>query len=64
MTFCVTFGQDHPLRDNWIEVEAPNAEQARARVFESFGSKWSFLYLKDEFNPKYFPGGKVGITIE
>lgn len=64
MRFCVTFGQDHPLRDSWVEVEADNEEVARKAVFGVFDMRWAFMYKKEHFNPDYFPGGRVGRTIE
>ncbi len=63
MIFCVTFGQVHPLRDNWIEVEAENERIARELVFARLGDKWAFMYSRDRFTPQDFPSGKAGWTI-
>ncbi len=35
--FYFTFGQSHPLRDQWIEIVAANAEAARERMIDNFG---------------------------
>ena len=64
MLFMVTFGQVHPLRDNWVEIEASTYERARELVFSTFGVKWSFIYHEENFNARYFPRGKVGRTLE
>jgi hypothetical protein len=64
MIFCITFGQDHPLRDGWIEINAVDSMDARNKAFETFGRHWSFIYSNLEFNPKYFPLGKIGRTLE
>lgn len=67
MTYYITFGQKHPLRDNWIEVEAPNYDACSKEVFDIFGSKYAFIYPEKEMTFKRmafnFPGGKVGNTI-
>jgi hypothetical protein len=63
MIFMITFGQYHPLRNHWIEIEAIDAEAARMKSFDQFGPKWAFLYAAKDFNPSYFPGGKVGETL-
>ena len=62
-TYCVTFGQSHPLRDGWIEVEAESESSARELAFDILGQKWSFMYAKDTFDDYYFSGGKYGTTI-
>ena len=70
--FYLTFGSDHPLSENWIEIEAKDLLEARALAFDAFGKKWSGMY--DEFTwnsgnsanswTTYFPGGKVGKTLK
>lgn len=62
-TFMVTFGQRHPLKDYWIEVEALDEQAARKTMLAVFGSNWAFIYEKEGFNSEYFPGGKVGKTL-
>lgn len=64
MTYYVTFGVNHPLSDNWIEIEAPDRHIARLRAFSTFGAKWAFIYDEEHFEPKYCPAGKVGKTIK
>ena len=63
-TFYFTFGQDHPLRDFWIEIEALNGEIAREKMVEHFGAKWAFQYEEANFIPVYFPGGRAGRVVE
>jgi hypothetical protein len=63
MIFMITFGQAHPLRHHWIEIVAIDADAAREKAFAAFGPKWAFLYASKDFNPSYFPGGKVGETL-
>jgi len=60
MTFYLTFGIDHPLCDNWIEIEAPDSQSARRLAFLTFGPKWSSVYSEKRFEPEHFPMGKVG----
>uniref|UniRef100_A0A6H1ZIR9 Uncharacterized protein n=1 Tax=viral metagenome TaxID=1070528 RepID=A0A6H1ZIR9_9ZZZZ len=63
MQFFLTFGQDHPLKDCWVEVAASSSSEARAKVFRIFGDKWAFLYSIEYFEPEYYPSGKVGRTL-
>lgn len=63
MIFYLTFGQDHPLIDGWIEVRASDYMEARRKILETFDTKWSSLYGA-EFQRKYFPAGKFGNTLE
>lgn len=63
MIFCLTFGQDHPLKDGWIEIDAVDSNDARNKAFKLFGREWAFVYSKLEFNPKYFSLGKLGKTL-
>jgi hypothetical protein len=64
--FYVTFMQYHPLKDNWVEVEAVDMEEAREKVLHVFGQKFAFVYPQDMFMGSciHFPGGKVGRTIK
>jgi len=64
MIFYLTFGVNHPLSDNWIEIEAPSYESARSEAFFTFGAKWAFVYSEKRFEPKYCPMGKAGKTIK
>ena len=58
--FYVTFGQQHPCHNGWIEVFAANSSEARELVLAKFGTAWSMLYDEDHFKPKYFPEGCKG----
>ena len=64
MTFYVTFGQDHPLKDYWMEIKAATYDVARSIAMSALGTKFAFLYSEDKFDKAYFPGGKVGKTME
>ena len=63
-TFYFTFGQKHPLRDGWIEVSAPTAEQARDEIVPLFGEQWESLYEDADFPRAMFPAGRFGRVIE
>ena len=63
MLFCITFGQSHPLRDNWIEIEAKDRHSAREAAFLIFKGNWSNIYPKGDFGAEYYPLGKAGKTI-
>ena len=70
--FYLTFGSDHPLSENWIEIEAEDLFKARALAFDKFGQKWSWMYDEEEWNSgnsanswmTFFPGGKIGKTLK
>ena len=62
-TFAVTFGQLHPLKDYWIEVEADNEGEARKALFIILGNRWAFIYPMDTFKPEGYLEGKIGRTI-
>lgn len=61
--FYLTFGQNHPLRNGYVLVEAPSEEEARQEVVSVFGTKWAFLYSEDKMNFKYFLEGQQGKTL-
>jgi len=63
MVFYITFPQYHPLRDNWIEIEAEDKETVRRAAFVLFGDKFAFLYTTEDFNATYYSDGKVGRTV-
>ena len=62
--FYFTFGQSHPLRDNWIEIKASSPEAAREKMNQVFGHHWAFQYRSNNFDRDFFRGGKAGRTIE
>ena len=63
-TFYFTFGSDHPLRDNWIEILAENGHAAREIMVAHFGTRWAFQYEDVDWKPEYCPGGRVGRVLE
>lgn len=62
--FYVTFGQQSPFRNGWVEVSATNEIEARKEVISSIGMKWSSVYDEASFDPRFYPGGKLGLTLE
>lgn len=56
-TFFITFGVQYPRephpravwahKDGWLEVLAPNENEARLMAYEVLGNAWSFIY--DQF---------------
>lgn len=63
-TFYLTFGQQYPWRNGWVEVEAVDYETARKWVEDIFGSDWSNLTEEDKFKKEFYPAGKLGETIK
>ena len=67
MKFYLTFGQQSPFRNGWVEVEAESWEVAHGLALDVFGRHWSMLYREEGFNEKvkvYFPAGKLGETLK
>lgn len=61
--FFFTFGGNHyhpesgvRMKDYWIEITG-TSEQARDKMVEIFGIKWSMQYNENTFEPKFFPNG-------
>ena len=64
MRFYFTFGQAHPFRDNYIEIEAPNGQIARDEIVIHFAPRWVGQYDDANWKPEYFPGGRVGRVLK
>lgn len=60
MRFFLTFGQQSPARNGWVEVRAPDYEQAKAMVEGIYGNNWSNLYEEKHFDKIFYPAGKLG----
>ena len=60
MKHFFTFVADHPLGNNWIEMEATSIITARDEMARLFNMKWAFQYTEENFDPSYFPGGRAG----
>lgn len=63
MKHYFTFGQNHvhpltgvAMRDYWVEFEG-TFEDARNKMFELFGNKWSMHY-EGSIDESYFPNGR------
>lgn len=58
--FHITFGQAHPLRHGWVELEASTAEHAKEIVEYVFGMHYSNMYDTTLFDVGLFPAGRFG----
>jgi hypothetical protein len=63
-TYYVTFGQSHPLRDNYITVRATSYDNARTVLFDVLGTKWAFIYENAKAVIDMCEKGPVGYVIE
>jgi hypothetical protein len=55
--FFYTFGPAHStppglLTKKYVEIEAPDFEQARQRMIAEFGTAWAFEYDEARFAPQ------------
>lgn len=48
--FIFTFGLGTPLKKRCQPIIANNMEDARAKMFEIYGSNWAFGYTESEWN--------------
>lgn len=62
----VTFGPGHrraePIEityQGWVEVLAPAEMEARRMVMAELGRRWSFIYAEKDFEPKWYPLGRL-----
>lgn len=63
--YNITFGQNHPLRNGYCTIIAPNYEIAREEVFAVFGNKFAFIRETNvEMDKEYFPAGQFGEVID
>lgn len=61
--YAVTFGQNSPFRNGYVEVSASTEQDAKIVVEECIG-KYSMIYEKNsEFPAMYFQYGKLGDTL-
>ena len=60
MKYFLTFGQDHPLRNGWIEIETWAYGIARTLAFQFFGKHWAHVYKEEDFEKGLYPSGKIG----
>ena len=66
--FYFTFGQSHTHscngktldKDCVVEIKAKNSDEAREKMFEFFGDKWSFQYDKLP-DMSFYPRGIIKI---
>jgi hypothetical protein len=67
MKFYLTFGQQSPFRNGWVEIEAEVYGAAHNLAMDVFGRHWSMLYREEEFKEArsiHFPAGKLGETLK
>jgi len=65
--FYYSFGQGHTHRvrgvtldcDSIVAIIAPCEAEARAKMFDVFGMKWSLQYTDETLDLSYFPRGVV-----
>ena len=63
--FYATFGQNHTtpeglrLKDYWVEILADSEDSAHNKMYDEYGSNWSMLYSEDDFDPEWYPNGKL-----
>lgn len=62
-THYFTFGSNHthplggyPMKDYWVEIYGTD-DEARDKMFEVYGAKWSMQYSEGDFDPSWFPKG-------
>jgi hypothetical protein len=64
MVFHVTFGQQHPLRNGFVSIEADDRDDARRKVCSVLGDRWAMLYNDDPqwrvIEQRSFPLGRFG----
>ncbi len=65
-TFYLTFGQQYPWCDGWVEVKAPDMATARQMVIDIFDIHWAGLYDEEQFKDSrhFYSDGKIGKTIK
>ena len=51
------------MKDYWVEVTGGTFIQAREKIVEKYGRKWSMQYSDATWNQRHFPKGRYE-TIE
>lgn len=49
-TFYGTFGQQHTLRNRYVQFDAEDTQDAHGIMFEHYGSKWAFVYPEAQYD--------------
>jgi len=47
--FYFTFGSGQMHENGFVEIEAPTMAEAREKMNNAFGNKWSFAYSENEW---------------
>ena len=71
-TYYFSFGQGHFHnidgvifdKDSICGIRANGSEEARTKMFEVFGKKWSMQYTKESLKIEYFPRGIISLGFE
>ena len=53
--YYFTFGEGQSNHGKYVVIEATSSDIARKRIFDKFGSKWSFEYTEDEWYENGIP---------
>lgn len=53
-SWCFTFGYGHCCPNRFVVIKAKSGEEARKKMFELFGDKWSFQYNNDKESRQIF----------
>lgn len=59
--FYLTFGQNSPAKNGWIEIRAIDYQAAIDMAFKTYDRQWSMLYTSDNFEKQSFPAGCLGV---
>lgn len=61
--YCFTFGSNHThplggysMGNFWIEIHG-TYDEARQKMFDVYGAKWSMQYLQEDFDDSFFSKG-------
>lgn len=49
MIFYATFGFSQSLRNHYVKIEAEDASQGWAKMFDAYGNMWAFIYPEEQF---------------
>lgn len=47
--FYFTFGSGTAYKDVYVEIHAPDANEAREVMYDTHGDKWAFVYYEKDF---------------
>ena len=62
-TFYLTFKQNSPAKNGWIEVYSDSYDNAFDLAFRVYGQECNHLYSKKDWKPSCLWAGKIGELI-